>query len=290
MLAQVSRQLDCMRRDMQLAGLSARTQFAYSREVRKLAYYYQVPPDQLSDTQIQDYLVALRTEGRLASASIKMALHGIRCYLRHTLKRSPLSLPYMRFPTERTLPDVLTVEEVRRIVHAEPTLHYRTYLWTVYSMGLRLQEALYLRLGDIDPARRLVHVHFGKGAAHRFVPVPACTLDMLRSYTSTHQNPRWIFPRSPHRLEAARNATEPMDRGSAQHAMRRLVRRLGITKRVSIHTLRHSYATHLLDAGVSLRQIQQYLGHTTLVTTTRYLHLTTRGQEYALDTIERLMR
>jgi integrase/recombinase XerD len=279
-----------LRQDMYLAGLSARTREAYTREVCKLGRHFRLPPDQVSDAQIREYLLFLITEARLAPASVHMALYGIRFFLRHTMARGADSLPHVRIRPYRVLPDVLTLEEVRRIIDAERAPHYRTYLWTVYSLGLRLTEALHLRPRDIDSARRLVHVHRGKGTIDRYVPLPARTLQLLRDYWRTHRNDVWLFPASPRSPALARMASEPMARSSVQNALRSTVRRIGLRKRVSVRTLRHSYATHLLEAGVNLRVIQRCLGHASLRTTTFYLHLTTNGQEAAVNAIDRLMQ
>jgi integrase/recombinase XerD len=145
-------------------------------------------------------------------------------------------------------------------------------------------------VGDVDSQRMLVHVHRGKGARDRYVPLPAKTLTMLRRYWASHRNPAWLFPATGRSRKLAPTATEPMGKASVQGAMRRVVLGLGLRKSVSIHTLRHSYATHLLEAGVNLRLIQQYLGHSSLQTTMVYLHLTSQGQQEAIDTIGRLMQ
>ncbi len=190
---------------------------------------------------------------------------------------------------EKRLPDVLSVEEVRRLVDAVRTPHNRAYFWTVYSLGLRLTEGLRLQVGDIDRERMLVHVRCGKGAKDRFVPLPGRTLSVLRDYWKTHRHPRWIFPALGRDGRRVTVADTPMERSSVQGAMRRVVQELRFQKAVSIHTLRHSYATHLLEAGVNLRLIQQYLGHSALQTTMVYLHLTTVSQEQAVARIEALM-
>lgn len=184
---------------------------------------------------------------------------------------------------------MLTVDEVRRLIDAVRTLHNKTYLWTVYSLGLRLTEGLHLQVGDIDSARMLVHVHRGKGSKDRFVPLPVKTLTMLREYWATHRNAHWLFPATGRSGKAAALAHEPMATASVQGALRKVVEEVGIRKHVSMHTLRHSYATHLLEAGVSLRLIQQYLGHRSLRTTMVYLHLTSQGQEQARAAIDKLM-
>jgi site-specific recombinase XerD len=279
-----------MCQDLQLAGLSARTQEAYLREVRKLARHFRQPPDQLTEAQLREYFLFLKNETQLAPASIKMAFHGIRFFFRHTTPRDWPTLQRLRIRPHKTLPDVLTPEEVRRLVDTVRTPHNRTYFWTIYSLGLRLNEGLHLQVGDIDSARMLVHVQRGKGAKDRYVLLPSRTLDMLRAYRRTHRNPVWLFPAPGRNPQAAATATEPMARPSVQGALRRVVRQLGLKKKISLHTLRHSYATHLLEAGVNLRLIQQYLGHNSLQTTTLYLHLTSHGQEHAIATIERLMQ
>jgi integrase len=148
---------------------------------------------------------------------------------------------------------------------------------------------LNLQVGDIDSARMTVHVHRGKGSKDRYVPLPPRTLTVLRQYWATHRNSRWLFPAMGRDRAQAASATKPMDRASVRGAMNRIVQELGFRKRVTIHTLRHSYATHLLEAGVNLRLIQQYLGHRSLQATMIYLHLTSLGHEQARATINKLM-
>ena len=184
---------------------------------------------------------------------------------------------------------MLTIDEVRQILDAVRTPHNKAFLWTVYSLGLRLQEGLALQVGDIDGQRMLVHVHRGKGAKDRYVPLPVRTLAVLRESWATHHNPRLLFPATGRDHRRAATATEPMGKASVQGALRRVVLQLGLRKSIHVHTLRHSYATHLLEAGVNLRLIQQYLGHSSLQTTIVYLHLTSQGQEQARAAIERLM-
>src|SRR5262249_9106670 len=149
------------------------------------------------------------------------------------------------------------------------------------SLGLRLTEGLHLQVGDIDAARMMVHVHRGKGAKDRYVPLPSSTLKALRDYWSTHRHPSWLFPATGRDHGQSARADGPMERSSVQGALRRAVRELGFCKAISIHTLRHSYATHLLESGVNLRLIQQYLGHSSLQTTMVYLHLTAVSYDQA---------
>ena len=278
-----------MRQDLQLAGLSERTQEAYLRAVRQLAEYFHTPPDRLSEQQVRDYFLHLKNERGFATASLAVAYSGIKFFYSHTAPRNWTTLKKLRVRRDKRLPDVLSVEEVRRLVAAVRTHHNRAYFWTVYSLGLRLGEGLHLQVGDIDGARMLVHVHRGKGAKDRYVPLPSRTRNVLREYWATHRHPQWLFPATGRDHRQAARATGPMDKSSVQGAMRRVVQELKLHKAISIHSLRHSYATHLLEAGVNLRLIQQYLGHSSLQTTMVYLHLTTASQEQAVARIEALM-
>jgi integrase/recombinase XerD len=278
-----------MHQDLQLAGLRERTQHSYIRAVRQLSDHFGKLPHQLTESQVREYILHLKNEKQFATGSLKIAVAGIRFFYTHTVPRDWETLKNIRIPKPKTLPDVLSITEVKQLVDAARRPWLRTYLWTVYSLGLRLQEALNLQVGDIDSQRMLVHIHRGKGAKDRFVPLPSRTLTMLRQFWSTHRNELWLFPASSRSAHQPANPTGPMSRDSVQAGMRRLVRQLGFRKRISIHTLRHSYATHLLEAGVSLRLIQQYLGHRSLHTTMVYLHLTTLGQEQARAAIEKLM-
>jgi integrase/recombinase XerD len=278
-----------MAEDLQLAGLSDRTQRSYLRAVRQLAAHFNTPPDQLPESRVREYILYLKNEKQFATGSLKIAVSGIKFFYTHTEPRDWETLKKLRIPRAKTLPDVLSIAEVRRLIDAAHRPWLAAYLWTVYSLGLRLQEALNLQVGDIDADRMLVHIHRGKGAKDRFVPLPARTLTVLRQFWVTHRNQVWLFPPSDRGIRQGAAPTDPMSRGSVQAGMRKLVKQLGFRKRISIHTLRHSYATHLLEAGVSLRLIQQFLGHRSLQTTMIYLHLTSLGQEQARAAIEKLM-
>jgi site-specific recombinase XerD len=222
---------------------------------------------------------------------MRICYSAIRFFYQHVLHRDWHLLSLIRAQTEHRLPAVLSVEEVRRLLKAATPRHNQVYFTTVYSLGLRLHEGLYLQVADIDGQRLQVHVHRGKGAKDRYVPLPEETLELLRAYWKTHRNPTWRFPATGRDQKQRPAATEPMSRNSAQGAFRKAKQRAGITKTgVAIHTLRHSYATHLLEAGVNLRLIQRYLGHTRLETTMVYLHLTQKGHEDAYQRINSLMQ
>jgi integrase/recombinase XerD len=278
-----------MHQDLQLAGLAEGTQVAYLRAVKQLAAHFHKRPDQLTEQQVRDYLLYLKNERKYAPSSLKIAAAGIIFFYTHTAPRNWQTLKNIRIPRPQSLPDVLSIDEVHRLNDVVRTPHNKAFFWTVYSLGLRLQEGLNLQVGDIDSARMVVHVHRGKGAKDRYVPLPRRTLTVLRHYWATHRHPRLLFPATGRDHAQAASATEPMARASVHGAMKRIVQELGFRKRVTIHTLRHSYATHLLEAGINLRLIQQYLGHSSLQATMIYLHLTSLGQEHARATIEKLM-
>lgn len=157
-------------------------------------------------------------------------------------------------------------------------------------MGLRLQEALHLQVTDIDAKRMLVHVRRGKGHKDRLVPLTPKVRTLMRDYWTTHRNPQWIFPYEVRDHKQAATSNKPMSESAPQGVIKRAVRELGWENRgISTHTLRHCYATHLLESGVNLRLIQKYLGHATLQTPTMYLHMTTYGEEGAIEKIRGLM-
>jgi integrase/recombinase XerD len=278
-----------MHQDLQLAVLAEGTQTAYLRVVRQLAAHFHKRPDQITVDELRDYLLYLKNVRQYKPSSLKIAASGITFFYSHTVPRDWVIFKNLHIPRPKALPSVLSIDEVRRLIDAVYTLHNKTYFWTVYSLGLRLQEGLNLQVPDIDSARMVVHVHRGKGSKDRYVPLPPRTLTMLRKYWATHRNPVWLFPATGRDHDQAISAAEPMARSSVHGAMKRVVRELGFRKRVTIHTLRHSYATHLLEAGVNLRLIQQYLGHSSLQATMVYLHLTSLGQEQARATINSLM-
>lgn len=278
-----------MTQDMQLRGLSLRTQEAYLRAVRKLAEHFGRRPDQLTEEQVGNYLLFLKERKKFAASSMRIVHCAVKFFFQYTVQREWNLLQMIRSERQRRLPDVLSIEEVQAIVRHCRTLHHRTYLWTVYSCGLRLDEALSLQVGDIDSQRMMIHVHRGKGAQDRYVPLPESTLQMLRAYWVTHRNPVWLFPALGRHLKAASTATRPMPRSTVQGALRRVVAQLKFRKRISMHTLRHSWATHALEAGVNLRLIQRYLGHRSLQTTTLYLHLTNAGEAEAYQRINEVM-
>ena len=277
-------------RALQLAGMSNRTQQSYTRSVRMLVDFYNKTPDQINEQELQDYFLHRKNVDNWSATTMRICYSGIKFFFINVLKRDWHTFNIIHAKQERRLPTVLSVSQVWNILNSVKTPQNRAYLTTVYTCGLRLQEALFLQVSDIDSDRMRIHVHRGKGAKDRYVPLPKSTLKVLRDYWKCHRNPVWIFPRLGRSGKQGPTAEKPMAKVSVQSALRRVLAQLKIKKRVSVHTLRHSYATHLLEAGVNIRRIQQYLGHSSLNSTMVYLHLTTQGHERAFGIIDDLMK
>lgn len=277
-------------RALQLAGMSNRTQQSYTRSVRMLVDFYNKTPDQINEQELQDYFLHRKNVDNWSATTMRICYSGIKFFFINVLKRDWHTFNIIHAKQERRLPTVLSVSQVWNILNSIKTPQNRAYLTTVYTCGLRLQEALFLQVSDIDSDRMRIHVHRGKGAKDRYVPLPKSTLKVLRDYWKCHRNPVWIFPRLGRSGKQGPTAEKPMAKVSVQSALRRVLAQLKIKKRVSVHTLRHSYATHLLEAGVNIRRIQQYLGHSSLNSTMVYLHLTTQGHERAFGIIDDLMK
>jgi integrase/recombinase XerD len=275
---------------LQLNGLSPRSQEAYVRALRMRVEFYHKTPDQISETELQRYFLHRKNQDRWSPNTMRICYCGIRHFFVHVLQRNWHTLQLIRAESERRLPAVLSREEVAALLAKVHTPHNLAFLTTVYRCGLRLQEAQCLEVSDIDSQRRMIHLHRGKGAKDRFVPLPESTLQRLRQHWRTHRHPRPLFPARGRNGTGASVADTPMAKSTVQGAFRQAKHEAGILKKgVSVHTLRHSYATHLLEAGVNLRVIQQYLGHTQIETTLVYLHLTHKGQEDAYARLNSLM-
>lgn len=199
------------------------------------------------------------------------------------------SLQAVRLPKAHRLPVILSREQVRRLIATTRLLQFRVFFQVCYTCGLRLGDAKQLRPGDIDAQRGQIIVRNSKGGKDRVVPVPTATIELLRTYWKTHGNRRLIFPSLSNRGTVAMT-TQPMSDRSVQRAYQLVVQELNFAQAgIRLHTLRHSYATHLLDDGVNLKVLQQYLGHTSLQTTEIYLQLTQQGDEHARSLVERLL-
>lgn len=276
--------------DMQLRGYSASTQKNYVIAVRQLFDHFQCTPAQLSEQQLRDYFLYLTNDKKVSRTTVTIALCGIKFFYEHTIKRHWTTLHLVRPRWQRKLPVVLSREEVRQILKQVRTPVYRICLTTIYSCGLRLHEGACLKVADVDGGRMLVRVH-GKGGNDRDVPLPDRTLQLLREFWKAHRSPTWLFPAVSHRAAQHDlvNEDRPVTHSSLQQAFKKALKRTGIVKPAHVHSLRHAYATHLLEAGINLRIIQENLGHRSARTTQVYTHLTRQIRDTLTDPLNELM-
>jgi site-specific recombinase XerD len=285
MTALRQRMIECL----QLRGLTARTQESYVRAVRQLAEHYHKSPELISEEELRQYFLYLKNVKHYARNTMTIAICGIKFFFERVLEREWTIFNLVRPAPEKKLPVVLSREEVRQILRCLKLPRYQVCLKTIYSCGLRLQEGTNLHLADIDSARLMLHVRHGKGAKDRYVPLPKRTLLLLRQYWSTHRNPLLLFPAEGRNHIDLALATVPMSKCSVQDAFHAAWQESGNNKPASVHTLRHSWATHLLEAGVNLRLIQEWLGHSSPATTSVYTHLTVKAEQLGALTIDQLM-
>lgn len=275
--------------DLQLRGLATKTQSAYIRAVRQLADHFQKPPDQISEEELRTYFLYLKNEKQVSRSSQTIALCGIKFFYEQTLRREWQVFELVRVPKTKTLPTVLSQDEVYRILAQLHHPAYRTCLTTIYACGLRLREAVQLQIKDIDSDRMWLHLRQSKGNKDRYVPLPESLLPMLRRFWSTHRHPTWLFPARPAKGKSAAAVHKARCPSGVQRAFKLALTASGIVKKATVHTLRHSWATHLLEAGVNIRHIQQWLGHRSLQTTTRYTHLTQLAEVKVTAILNQLM-
>ena len=252
--------------------------------------HFSKAPDLVTAEEFRQYCLFLKTEKQVARQTSTQAICAFKLFWEKTLQRRwPHELQLVRANPHFKLPVVLSASEVRRILPAVPALDHRVALTTIYSCGLRLGEALRLQVRDVDGERRFLHIRAGKGGRDRYVPLPERTLLLLRELWKTHRHPTLLFPGKGHSGRGAANAIEPMQRSTLQRAFRLALQASGVKKDAHIHTLRHSYATHLLEQGENLRQIQVNLGHKNPNITALYTHLTSLCQTQHQKRLDRVM-
>ncbi len=266
--------------DMQLHGYSEKTQQAYLIAVKALAKHYRQSPDQLSEEEIRQFFLYLVNEKGVASGTLRIYLSGIKFFYEKTLEREWPIFELVRPKKRKKLPVVLSVYEVRFLLSLIDQPVQRMALTMIYSCGLRLTEGTQLKVDDIDSERMMVRVR-GKGGKDRYVPLPKRTLALLREYWRTNCPHTYLFP--------SRRGLDTIPTGTLHRTFKIVVRQSPIRKNPSIHTLRHSYATHLLESGIDLRTIQEILGHTSPKTTSIYTHLTQKTIDTVHDAVNRLM-
>ena len=279
---------------------SPRSREVYLRWVERLGEYYQ--PDgpglrRLSERQVLDYLIYLRDDQKLAASTVNQALVPIRTLYRDVLERDWRLWSEFTLQRREPLPSVLTRDEVHAVLSCVHEGRFKAVLSLIYHCGLRLSEALQLKPSDIDSKRGVLRVRHGKGDKAREVPICASMVQRLREFWKHHQNPDWLFPgvgRGWHvrrslgeggkqsgitQGEAMGRSKKPMSSSAVQMAMRIIRANSSVKKPFTVHTFRHSFATHLLEDGVSIRQVSRYLGHSDLKSTLVYLHVTELSEE-----------
>jgi len=259
---------------LKLSGFQPKTIEAYSRALRRIGNYFDCKISDLSSDQLLDYFNDLRASH--SWSAVKLDLYGLKFFYSYVLKKTWENIPLIKPPKTSRIPDILTIEELQRLITATRSLSYKVFFFTLYSLGLRLGEGIELHLGDIDSTNMRVHIRDAKGRKDRLVPLPRKTLQVLRNFWRVHKHPRFIFPNRKRGRKNAHLVDKPLDRSGIQTAMKVVVTELEIRKKISCHSLRHSYATHMLEAGVDLVELQKILGHVSILTTSKYTHLTNK--------------
>jgi site-specific recombinase XerD len=273
-----------MLEELQRRNYSAITTRNYLRVVGDFAKYFGKSPDKLGPNELRTYQAHLLTERKLTPGTVVNRVAALRFFFVKTLKRHQFRdfLPYPR--DRRRLPTVLSREEVARLINAAGTLFRRTLLTTLYATGMRRSELIHLKVSDIDSQRMIIRVVEGKGGKDRDLPLSPALLETLREYWRWRKPKLYLFPTRTcrHKLD------QPISDKTVWIACSDAARRAGIRKRVTPHTLRHSWATHLLEAGTDLRTIQVLLGHGDLETTAQYLHLSQRHLQAVTNPLDGL--
>jgi site-specific recombinase XerD len=257
-----------MTADLRIRNYAPDTQKAYVDHVAKFAQYFGKSPEHLGPEHVREYQIHLLERQRVSYSEFNRAVCGLRFVYKVTLGRVWMieRIPFPR--TAKKLPVVLSHEEVYRLFGVISNLKHRAMLMTTYASGPRLSELTHLRVEDIDSERGVIRIHQGKGRKDRYTLLPASLLEVLRTYWRAYRPADWLFP--------GRDPNRPICRDTVEEVCRKFRKLAGIRKRVTPHILRHSFATHLLEAGTDLRTIQILLGHRSLSTTAIYLHVSSK--------------
>jgi site-specific recombinase XerD len=266
--------------DLRVRNYADKTIKAYVAGVARLAQHFKRSPDMLGPQEIRDFQLELLRR-RVSWSQFNQTVCGLRLFYSVTLGR-PEQLPYIPYGKKpKTLPTILSPEEVVRFLDAAKPGRDRVLFQTAYACGLRLSELIHFQVADIDSARMVVIVRQGKGRKDRLVPLSTQLRDVLRAYWREYRPRPWLFLGS--------DPAQPLCPNTVQRACQKVVRRAGLTKPTSLHTLRHCFATHMLEAGIDLRTLQAIMGHTSLQTTARYLHVSNQHLRQTPSLLERLM-
>ena len=254
--------------DLSLAGLSENTKTAYVHAVKDLAKTFKRSPDRITEEELRYYFLDLINKRKLAKRTILQKFYAIRFFYQKTLGRKIVIFEILKLREDKKLPGILSKDEVHKILSHVRSCRLKAVLVLIYSCGLRISEATKLKVCDIDGNRFLLTARNTKGKRDRQVPIPKNTLEVLRSHwKNTKIKSEYLFPGLRGSITVSTEAV--------QYAFREALKQSGIIKKATVHTLRHSYATHLLDSGINLKMIQQLLGHKSIKTTLIYVHLTT---------------
>lgn len=270
-----------MQRDMVIQNYSPRTVECYLWHVKDFIDFFSKPVESLNEENIRDYLYHVKTDKQYSHSNLAQAFSAIKYLFRETLDM-PLSLSSLKgAKRERKLPVVLSQDELKTLFSCVKNTKHRLILMTTYSAGLRLNEVTHLRVSDIDSKRMTIRVQQGKGKRDRYTLLSPTLLLHLRSYWKQHRPYPWLFP--------GRDKNTPLSDASVQRAFKLARDKAGIRKKASVHTLRHSFATHLLEQGVNLFTIKELLGHSSILTTLIYLHLQNNSHAAIVNPIDQMM-
>lgn len=250
-----------------------RTIETYCQYLWKVAKHFDRCPDDLSAEELKSYFAWMLS--RYAPNTVNVQVASLVFLNRYVLNRKVEWGIIIKQKSPRSLPDIPTKEEVRFLINSVRKVRFRIFLLVVYSLGLRTTEGLKLEVSDIDGSQHRVHIRNSKGGKDRYVVLPELTLQALRRFWTTHRHPRLLFPSPVFDAARSRRSEACMDASSIQAAFRATIRESGIQKRLTIRSLRHAYATHLLELGMDMRLIQDLMGHEDSKTTARYAHITT---------------
>lgn len=255
-----------MKRDLELKNFSPRTVTCYLDCMRNFVRHYGRSPVEIGDEEIRGYLYYLMKERKVSQSLVNQSYSAMKFFYETTLGRKWNAVQIPRGKNPKKLPVVLSMEEVQAVLGCIGNLKHRAILTTIYSGGLRVSEATRLKKDDIDSKRMTIRVEGGKGKRDRYTLLGNHTLKLLRTYWKVYQPGEWLFP--------GRDAAEPISVSSIQRVFKNALHKAGIQKKATVHTLRHSFATHLLESGTDLYYIQRLLGHSSANMTSVYLHIT----------------
>jgi len=269
---------DQMKRDMELRHLSRRTRECYLEHMRKFVRHFGASPETLGEEEIKTYLYFIIEEKKASQSTVSQTYSALKFFYETTLKRDWIAYRIPRAKKQKFLPVVFSPEEVRAVLSVVGNLKHRVVLMTIYSGGLRLSEAVHLKVSDIDSERMVIRIRQGKGNKDRYTLLGKRTLEELRRYWSLCHPVDWLF--------FGKNKSVFLSVSSVQKAFRDALLRAGVKKAGSVHTLRHSFATHLLENGTDLYHIQRLLGHASPKTTAVYLHLSRKDLERIVNPLD----